>query len=65
LFILESIDMLFSKFEVIEVKKDKARWGKMQENIDMLFSKFEAQDETQHQMVAQLDIMAKALTQSL
>jgi uncharacterized membrane-anchored protein YhcB (DUF1043 family) len=46
-----------------EAKKEEICWEKMQERVDSLFSKMEVQDESQHQMSAQLNITTQALTQ--
>jgi hypothetical protein len=45
-------------------KREDQRWEKMQESIDLLFSKLEAQEETQGQMAVQMELTAKAMTQS-
>jgi hypothetical protein len=47
-----------------EVKKGIEWLVKMQESIDLLFSKMESQDVMQTQMVAQMELIAKAVTQT-
>jgi hypothetical protein len=50
---------------VAKVKAEEALWEKVQGSIDLLFSKLETQADSQQQVVAQMELTAKAVTQSL
>lgn len=47
-----------------KAREEEDRWAKMQESLDLLYAQVHAMDATQSQLVAQMEITAKAVNRS-